>query len=112
MRQDLFRSSRTPFVYASGGPNLPWLREGDGVSNPWELEGTFRRGPFWEGGLGFSFGLRGTQALSLAAGYSYKSLIEKRTETAPCFNPPCPQYDRYFTYDLRRIAVRAAWRLL
>lgn len=111
VRQDLRRQYRTPYLYLSGGPSLPWLREGDQIAEFWESPGRFRQGPFWEGGLGFSFALKKYQALSVSAGYSYKMLTEKRTETAPCFAPPCPQYDRYFTYDLRRIAVRAGWRL-
>ena len=106
IRKDLFGGKRqTPFVYLSGGKHFPWIVN----RNEWtEISQT--SGWYYDAGIGYAIPVN-THAIIFSAGYSYKNYDEKVTSPdIMCLIGPCPEYQEKYSYQLRRISLKAGFR--
>jgi len=98
IRRSFFRG-KTPFIYANGGVNIPWVHE------DFEWERNYQSGGYAEGGLGYLLPLKNF-SIHFAAGYSYKSFGYIESIPVNCLIPPCPEFEYTYQYRLNRLAFR------
>lgn len=104
-----FLSSEKKPLYFSGdvGINFPW--EKNYVFNSSQRD---HASPslYWAAGIGYAFRFsKMSNRLLLNLGYSYKHMIQKERQVAPCLIPPCPEYIERYDYRLKRISLKAGW---
>lgn len=104
IRKNIFQKPNTPFVYLEGGVNFPWTSD---ITDWYRIE--YKAGLFYEGGLGYLLPVKGAD-LVFSAGYSFKGYKEERSYTVWCVDGDCPDRQENWTYQLRRISVRAGLR--
>jgi hypothetical protein len=105
IKKDLFGKRETPFIYFSGGRHFPWKVENEEEWNKSEQE----PGWFYDAGIGYTIPLK-KQSIIFSAGYSYKSYDETVKYNTQCLWGDCPTYNEDFSYQLRRISLRAGIR--
>ena len=109
LRKNIFPKPLTPFVYADGGLNFPWLK--DGVAKVGGIVERTKRGPYYEAGIGYEVPIFKSSRFLFSAGYSYKEL-EQVVNVMPWFSvwpPPASAFET-FNYSLSRIAVKTGIR--
>ena len=105
IKKDLFDKRETPFFYLSGGRHFPWKVEKGDEFEKYEPE----PGWYYDAGIGYIIPLN-KQSLIFSAGYSFKSYDEKVSYTTWCLWGDCPGMNENFSYQLRRISLRAGIR--
>ncbi|HJW15549.1 MAG TPA: hypothetical protein VJ499_00425 [Flavisolibacter sp.] len=107
LRKELFHKRETPFIYADVGSSLPWIK---GVfTNPWQrIE--YKKGSFYEAGVGYKVPVSGRLSMSFSIGYSQKSLHEINYTRVYRDFPPYESdtwgNPMYYDYTFRRISVK------
>ena len=105
IKKDLFGKSETPFFYLSGGKHFPWQ---EAPANDW-TKSYAEPGWFYEAGIGYTIPLN-KQSILFSAGYSFKAFDEVVENEVNCLVWPCPQMKESYSYQLRRISLRAGIR--
>jgi hypothetical protein len=102
LREKLSNWHSSPFVYAAGGVNFPWTTD---------THSDFRKGGYWDFGIGYDIPANKNLSVSISLGYSIKQLSEYKTEFS---YQPVPVYpmgtsDKEIRYDytFRRIVLKA-----
>ena len=109
VRRTLGNSLKSPFLYADGGINFPWISDGQKMTRGYTA--TSSAGVYLEGGAGLKFRMKSNNAFLLSAGFSYKEVKDK-TELMTIWIWPTPDktYETY-KYHYRRIVVKLALEL-
>lgn len=107
VRKDLLKKARTPFLYADAGIQFDWLRTKEKIE--W-VDSDYRRGRYYDIGGGYKITLKNSNAISVSAGYSLKSLREERVAVLNCFQPPCDPARDYYNYNLKRLSFKIGWQ--
>lgn len=110
-REFLHRRNRSFFATADAGINFAWQKAN--YKNVWGYNETKSYpGAYWNGGLGYKIGIgKGSDALLIQLGYSYKHIGEKvQYGDVIVFDDPLPPRDR-FDYHLRRCSIKIGWNL-
>ena len=107
IRKELFRKSRTPFLYADGGIQFGWFKKKE--KTIWG-PGDFRKGRYYDIGAGYKFGFGKSDALLISAGYSFKSLQQERDVILLCIQPPCEFSKEYYKYRFTRLSFKVGWQ--
>ena len=105
LRKNILNRYQSPFVYAAAGINIPWI---DKDQENWNRE--YKKGGYYELGLGYNFPLRKSLAVVLSAGYSVKLLSAKEYTWNYFLSsswPPPSAYINHYQYTLRRIGIKA-----
>lgn len=96
---------KTPFVYANGGYNFPWLREQD---ESW-YESTSDGGLYYDAGVGYQLPVLKNSALFFTLGYSQKNFsITQKDGWMGIWPMPSPTH--VFDYQLRRLSIQTGLR--
>lgn len=105
VRKSFGKGTRTPFVYASGGPNFPWLKDDESYGlKP-------KAGLYIDAGVGYQMPVMKSSAFFFSTGYSQKSFKEKETQDVIItIYPMPPYYGRTFEYTLRRLSIQVGLR--
>ena len=107
VRKELFKRSRTPFVYADGGIHFAWLKTKE--KSGWG-SGDYNQGLYYDIGGGYKIGFGKRDALLVSAGYTLKKLQEKRTMVVQCIAPPCNPSTNYYNYTFSRVTFKVGWQ--
>jgi hypothetical protein len=105
--RDINARKNAPFLNAAVGYNIPLKNK---TYKPW-LDYQFKGGLFYSLGGGYKFALSNALALTLSAGYSFKSQKEKdivEYGPGPFGQPLPPRIDDYF-YKFRRLYVNVGF---
>jgi hypothetical protein len=97
------------FVYAGAGWNLPWVTR-DQKAGPWYTS-RFKKGWYYDAGIGWQASIGKRHAVLLSAGYSGKNFEELQK---PLSTPPVVNEDDYTTrlsYSLRRLSLKIGFQL-
>lgn len=107
LRKAFGSGTQTPFVYASGGYNLPWLKEEDKY---WGFSGA-DGGLYFDAGIGYQLPVFKTSALFFSAGYSQKNFSRRETDGfVIAIWPAPPPRTRLHEYELRRLSIQTGLR--
>jgi hypothetical protein len=103
IRKSIFNSSKSPFVYASGGYHFPWSTTKDkfGYAN---LDS--KAGIYYDAGIGYRLPVLKNNSLFFSAGYSLKRFSQEVSYYTYCLTGNCPEYRQRFDYSFRRISIR------
>jgi hypothetical protein len=111
LRTRLLQKEASPFLYGNIGTHFPWASDGeqDWIWG-WPSKVTREGGLYYELGLGYEVPLK-KYGLLFSAGYSYKAFREEQEGSGFCPGPgPCPTQKQTFSYQLRRVSIRAGFR--
>jgi len=103
IRKMIFNRSQSPFIYASGGYNFPWLRTRDEFMYN-DIDS--KAGLYYDAGIGYQLSVLKNNSLFFSAGYSFKRFSEKVSQYTYCLTGNCPEYKQRFDYYLRRLSIR------
>ena len=104
VRRTLGNSLKSPFLYADGGINFPWISDGQKLSRPYT--GTSSKGVYLDAGAGLRFKIKNSSALLLSAGYSHKQ-VNNKTDLMTIMIWPTPEKTyEYYKYEYRRIVMK------
>ena len=104
-KKDLFGKRETPFFYFSGGRHFPWKVVSEDDWAKFEP----RAGWYYDAGIGYSIPVK-KQSILFSAGYSFKSYDETVMYDTWCLWGDCPTNNEKYSYQLRRISIRAGIR--
>ena len=107
VRKELFKTSRTPFLYADGGIQFDWLKTKE---KPGWGSGDYNHGLYYDIGGGYKIGFGKRDALLVSAGYTLKKLREERTSLIQCVAPPCNPSTEYYSYTFSRLTFKVGWQ--
>lgn len=107
VRKDIFKKSRTPFLYADAGIHFDWLKSSE---KPFWGSSDYNRGLYYDLGGGYKITLKSANALFISAGYSLKRLSEERTTFPQCIQAPCNPSKEYYNYDFKRLSLKVGWQ--
>jgi hypothetical protein len=100
-------SANSPFVYAAGGYNFPWLREKD---KDWMTTGESKGGLYFDAGIGYQLPVLKNSALYFSGGYSVKKYSSKSYYDAiPYYSGPSPAVNTY-DFTFRRLSIKTGLR--
>ncbi len=107
VRKNIFNKPKSPFIYADGGYNFPWLSEKNIESDRPVIIKT-KGGLYYELGIGYKTPVFKKLQLLFSAGYSYKNL-STTVNSMPWLSiwPPPPEAYENYEYSLRRVAIKA-----
>jgi len=96
------------FVTGSGGINFSTQKDRLGILLSSGVQYPARA--YWEGGIGFRVptGDRGG-AILFNAGYSYKSIREKRKTSSPCPTGNCPEGHEMYDFRMSRFLFKVGY---
>jgi len=106
VRWNLLDNRKTPFVYADAGTNFVWINK---TKTP-SYGSDYKNGSYYDMGIGYSLTFKKGTAFTISAGYSQKSLSEKRPGFMYIDIWPNPYpYDDGTRYDytLKRLSIKA-----
>jgi hypothetical protein len=106
-RKELFRKSRTPYLYADGGIHFAWLKNKE---KPGGGPGEYNNGFYYDIGAGYKIGFRKRDALLVSAGYTMKTLREKRIVFRQCILHPCNSFVDRYNYTFSRLSFKVGWQ--
>ena len=106
-RKDLFRKSRTPFLYADAGIHFDWLKSKE---KPVWASSEYNRGFYYDVGGGYKLSFGNRDALLLSVGYTMKTLREERVVMVQCFTSPCNPPKDHYNYTFSRLSFKVGWR--
>jgi hypothetical protein len=109
LRKAFGSGTKSPFVYANGGYNFPWLRDQDKIWVEADAEG----GLFYDAGIGYQLPVMKSSALFFSAGFSQKNFsirhMDRWIGIWP-MPPSTPPPTRVLDYNLRRLSIQAGLR--
>lgn len=110
VQRDLSDKSKRPFLFASGGVNMPWATSTQNASKGYI--GEARKGLYVDGGIGMKLQTKSIGAVVFSAGFSYKKTSDKVEMFSlwSSYWPPRPS-DEYFKYQYRRIVLKLGLQL-
>lgn len=98
------------FLYADGGISFSWVEDGQ-IENPGIWNGNrsnqFQNGIYTDAGIGYTIGMKNTEAFVMSLGFSHKKL--KETISYEDWRTRELQTDIH-SYGLNRILIKAGWR--
>ncbi len=100
------KKSATPFLYADGGYNIPWLQKHD-YTLVWDGIEKTTGGAYYEIGFGYQAPVFKNTKFLLSIGYSHKEVSQKVNTMDWLPIPPPPEAYETYRYYLRRIAIKA-----
>ena len=110
VRRDLFSKRATPFIYADLGVSFPSDSE---EKTAWQRS-EYKKGMYYDCGIGYSIPIKGSLSFNFSAGYSLKETHESRYYHAFWDFPPYDgdEWNKEADYDFtfRRISIKAALR--
>ena len=105
VRRNILNSSKTPFVYLSGGYSAPWLKDEDKFFMS-ETKG----GLYYDVGIGYGLPVLKSSSLFFTVGYSSKKMsTESGGRPIDIWSSSVPPFSHY-DYTLRSINVRMGLR--
>lgn len=111
VQKNLVSGTKAPFVYASGGYNLAWLRI---IEKEWSYmgNGNAKGGLFADAGIGYELPVLKNSALQFSAGFSMKKMsVEEYPYDVIIAIYPMPPVSPAFTdYTFRRISMKVGLR--
>ncbi|MBC7826698.1 MAG: hypothetical protein H7122_03045 [Chitinophagaceae bacterium] len=107
VRKELFRKTRTPFLYADAGIHFDWLKAKE---KPGWGKSEYDRGFYYDAGFGYKLGFANRDAILLSLGYTMKRLREERVVTIQCTQPPCDPSTDYYKYKFSRLSLKIGWQ--
>ena len=107
LRKDLFHKRATPFLYADGGIHFDWLKSEEKPG--WGSSEYYRR-LYYDIGAGYKFGVGKNDAFVLSAGYSLKTLSERRSNALLCIMQNCNTITEYYKFNFTRLTFKVGWQ--
>jgi hypothetical protein len=108
VRRYLFSSDKSPFIYADGGVHVPWATRSQDEYNGYM--GDYKKGAYFDGGVGMKLQTKSIGALLLSAGFSYKKVTEK-AEAFTYYSFPNPEKTyEYFRSEYRRVVIKVGFQ--
>lgn len=104
VRRYLFSSGKSPFIYADGGVHVPWATKSQHEYNGYM--GEYKKGAYFDGGLGIKLQTKNIGALLLSAGFSYKKVTEKAEAYSYLSFPNPEKTYEYFRSQYRRVVIK------
>jgi hypothetical protein len=108
LRRYLFSGKATPFAYADLGFSFPYEKNEEAE---WQRS-EYKKGLYYDLGVGYSIPLKGSLAFNFSAGYCHKELHESRYYRSFWDFPPYDQSawnkDADYDFTFRRISIKAA----
>jgi len=107
-----FLTTKLKSVYFTidGGVNFVWDKSTANVYNFQNNDGDFAPSLYYGAFAGYKLGInKKSGSVLMSVGYSAKQINERYESAAPCFNPPCPEYNQKFEYDFKRFTFRLGW---
>ena len=111
VRRDLGKRNNTPFVYASGGVNYTWLNHVQKEQKGLPYSTT--PGGYADAGVGLKMKTKGSVAVILSAGFSYKQSLETVTPQVWWIWPSPVMEDQTerLNSQFRRVVIRLGIQL-
>lgn len=106
VRHTLGNKTKSPFFYADGGINFPWITTDQKLNRSYI--GKSYQGVFLEGGAGLQLIMKNKTALLLSAGYSYKEIKDEAEMVSIWIFPNPIKNTEIYRYHYRRIAIKLA----
>jgi hypothetical protein len=107
LRKAFGTSQQTPFLYASGGYNIPWLKDEDKSWGFQEANG----GLYYDAGIGYQLPVLKKSVLFFTAGYSQKRFSRQEMDgVAITIWPMPPPRTRLHEYSLQRLSIQTGLR--
>ena len=107
VRKMILNKQKSPFVYADGGYNFPFLSKRNTSESLWIGDYNKGGGLYYEAGFGYKVDVSKKMQLLFSAGYSYKRLAQT-VNVMPWLSiwpPPKEAYEVY-EHTLRRVAMK------
>ena len=107
VRKNISDKQKSPFVYADGGYNFPFLSKRNTKESLWMGDYNKGGGLYYEAGFGYKVDVSDKMQLLFSAGYSYKRLAET-VNLMPWLSISPPPKNAYEIYEhtFRRVAVK------
>lgn len=108
VRKDLLNKNTTPFFYADGGVNFPWLNF---IQREQKNTFTTTTGKYYDLGGGWKFKLKNKKAILLSAGYTFKQ--SKGKGPMYNYNPvtnTSSEITQYQDFRYRRLVIKVGFK--
>jgi hypothetical protein len=110
LRKNIFEREKTPFFYLDLGSSFPFKKHESGSSWTGSYTSTFKKGYYYDAGIGYSIPIRGRFAAVISLGYSQKYMEEEQAFTTYPYDSriyaPWMHTSDHYTYTLRRFSLR------
>ena len=110
LRKNIFEREKTPFLYLDLGGSYPYKKNESGSSWTGSYTSTFKKGYYYDAGIGYNIPFSGRFAAVISVGYSQKSLEEEQVFTNYPYDPriyaPWMHTNDHYAYTLRRFSLR------
>ncbi len=107
LKKEVLNKKETPFIFASLGSSLPWIK--DPAADSWQ-KSEYSKGSYFEAGIGYKVPFKKRLFMIFSMGYSMKELHETRYwrmyRDFPPYDMESWSNPEYYDYTFRRISVR------
>jgi hypothetical protein len=111
--REIFSKKNTPFIYADAGLNIPWATTDQKLSRGGST--TFKKGIFYDAGIGWKLKSKNERGFLFSAGYSVKQVKEEVDQSWWGIWPPGPSQEQprkeYFDSRYKRIIIKVGVQL-